>query len=364
VRTTILSVVGARPNFLKAAPLHREFLEHPDRIASVLVHTGQHYDFALSAAFFRDLELSEPDHHLEVGSGSHAVQTAAVMVRFEEVVRARRPDWVVVFGDVNSTLACALVCAKERIPLAHVEAGLRSFDRSMPEEINRVLTDRVSDRLFVTEAAGVDNLRREGVPDVRIHLVGNILIDTLLRFRERALGSDIVGRLGQTPRSYLVWTMHRAGTVDSEERLRSSVDLLRRAAERAPIVFPVHPRTQRSLERCGLWTALRSTPALTLTEPLGYLDFLCLVACSMGVVSDSGGVQAETTFLDVPCLTLRTETEQPVTVDRGTNRLVGLDAELVLRSVDEIREGRAKRACPIPGWDGRTAARITRVMLA
>lgn len=360
---TILSVVGARPNFLKVAPLHREFLKHRERLQSLIVHTGQHYDPAMSDAFFRDLELPKADFHLETGSASHAVQTAHVMMRFEAVVQSVRPDWVVVFGDVNSTLACALVCAKEHIRLAHVEAGLRSFDRRMPEEINRLLTDQVSDLLFVTEQAGVENLLREAVVRERIHLAGNIMIDALIQFEPKAAQSAILQVLRLQPRNYLVITLHRPGNVDSRDTLAELVDLIGRIGARVPLVFPVHPRTLRKLEEFGLIDELRSAPKVHLTEPLGYLDFLCLSKNALGVISDSGGVQAETTHLNVPCLTLRQETEQPVTVDLGTNTLTGLDSEAVLQWLEAVCEGKSKKAQPIPYWDGRTAERITEVLL-
>ncbi len=360
---TILSVVGARPNFLKVAPLHQELLKHRDRFQSLIVHTGQHYDGAMSDVFFRDLELPKADFHLEAGSASHSVQTARVMMRFEEVVRSVRPDWVVVFGDVNSTLGCALVCAKEHIPLAHVEAGLRSFDRRMPEEINRVLTDHVSDLLFVTERVGVENLLREGIAAERIHLSGNIMIDALMQFEAKADLSPILKTLQLQPHNYFVMTLHRAGNVDSRETLAQVVPLIGRIGSRAPLVFPVHPRTLRKLEEFGFLNELRTAPGIHLTEPLGYLDFLCLTKHARGVLSDSGGIQAETTHLNVPCLTLRQETEQPVTVELGTNTLMGFDFEDVLQWVDTVCEGRGKKAQPIHYWDGRTAERITEVLV-
>jgi UDP-N-acetylglucosamine 2-epimerase (non-hydrolysing) len=363
MKKAILSVVGARPNFLKLAPLHQEFSKHATRIKSVTVHTGQHYDFSLSDAFFQDLELPEPDHYLEVGSASHSVQTAKVMMQFGEVIQRDRPDWVIVFGDVNSTLACALVCAKERIPLAHVEAGLRSFDRSMPEEVNRLLTDQVSDLLFVTEAAAVQNLRREGISEDKIHLTGSIMIDALVQFQEKVQFSAVLTRLGVKPKTFFVMTMHRAGNVDSAEKMKQLVELVEQISRKATIVFPLHPRTSRNLKEFSLLEKLQSLPNVHLTEPFRYLDFLCLVKYSLGVLSDSGGIQAETTFLNVPCLTLREETEQPVTIERGTNELVGFDSELIMQRLEDICCGRAKQSRPIPYWDGKTAERITRILL-
>ncbi len=360
---TIISVVGARPNFLKVAPLQLDFRRHPEGVRSVIVHTGQHYDELMSDVFFRDLELPRPDFNLDVRSASHSVQTAQIMIRFEEVLQKVRPDWVVVFGDVNSTLACALVCAKEHIPLAHVEAGLRSFDRGMPEEINRLLTDQISDLLFVTEPAGVANLLREGVPQEKIHLAGNIMIDALVQFEEKAERSQILDDLGLQPKSYFVVTLHRAGNVDSRENLIRLADLMHQISGLAELVFPVHPRTRRNLESFGLLKELSSTPQLKLIEPLGYLHFLGLMKHSLGVLSDSGGVQAETTHLNVPCLTLRRETEQPVTVELGTNTLMDFNPEQIAGWMQSVIEGRGKQAQSIPLWDGRTAERITEVLL-
>jgi len=364
MRKTILSVVGARPNFLKVAPLHREFLRRQDDVRSLIVHTGQHYDAAMSDVFFRDLELPKADFHLESGSASHSVQTARIMTRFEEVVESVRPDWVVVFGDVNSTLACALVCAKEHIPLAHVEAGLRSFDRKMPEEINRLLTDQVSDLLFATEQAGVENLLREGVAAGRIHLTGNVMIDALMQFEAKADRSSILQALRVQPGKYFLITLHRAGNVDSRETLSHLADLVTQTGSRAPVLFPVHPRTSRKLEEFGLLDKLRAESGVQLTEPLGYLDFVCLTKHALGVVSDSGGVQAETTHLNVPCLTLRNETEQLVTVELGTNTLGPGDAEGMLEWVDSVCQGHGKKSQPIPYWDGKAAVRIADVLVA
>ena len=361
---TIISVVGARPNFLKVAPLHREFSKDRNRFRSLILHTGQHYDATMSDAFFRDLELPKADFNLEAGSASHSVQTARIMTRFEEVVQSVRPDWVIVFGDVNSTLGCALVCAKEHIPLAHVEAGLRSFDRRMPEEINRLLTDQVSDLLFVTERAGVENLLREGVGSDRIRLTGNVMIDALMQFETKADRSTILQSLRLQPRNYFVMTLHRAANVDAKGTLAQWVHLIGRIGSRAPLVFPVHPRTLRRLQEFGLLNELSLRSGVQLIEPLGYLDFLCLTKQARGVLSDSGGIQAEATYLNVPCLTLRLETEQPVTVDLGTNTLIGLDFEGVLEWVDAVCEGRGKKAQPIPYWDGKTAERIVDVLLS
>ena len=360
---TIVSVVGARPNFLKVAPLHRQFARIPLQIKSILVHTGQHYDFSMSESFFQDLELPQPHYHLGVGSGTHSTQTARIMRRFEKVIRNERVDGVVVFGDVNSTLACALVCAKERIPLAHVESGLRSFDKSMPEEVNRKLTDQVSDLLFVTEQAGVDNLSSEGIPTGNIHLVGNIMIDELIRSMEKSSRSPVLLELNVSPKTYFLMTMHRADTVDNPEKLQHLAKLIQAISLKTPVIFPLHPRTQRNLKNLAIYKMLRKNPSVHLTEPKRYLDFLQLVRNSLAVLSDSGGIQAETSYLGVPCLTLRDCTEQPVTVELGTNTLVGLDSERILTWIDTIIHHRYKSGRPIPWWDGKTAERITRIML-
>lgn len=360
---TIISVVGARPNFLKVAPLQRQFAQVPEQINSILVHTGQHYDFSMSEAFFRDLDLPRPQYHLGVGSATHSAQTAKIMMRFEEVIQKERIDWVVVFGDINSTLACALVCAKENIRLAHVEAGLRCFDKTMPEEVNRRLTDQVSDLLFVTEQAGVDNLAREGVPGDSVHLVGNIMIDELIRSLQKSANSTALQELGLPFKNYFLMTFHRAETVDNPANLHLLVNLIRDVATQIPVVFPLHPRTKRNLQTFDLYTTLVEIPNLKLTQPKGYLDFLHLIQHSRGVLSDSGGIQAETSYLGVPCLTFRTRTEQPATVALGTNTLVGLDPAEVHASVEEILHGRYKQSHPIPFWDGKTAERIAGVLL-
>ncbi len=356
-------VVGARPNFLKVAPLHKELASHVDSVEKVLVHTGQHYDYLMSEAFFEDLELPKPDFHLGVGSGSHTVQTARIMIGFEKVVCGSRPDLVVVFGDVNSTLACSLVCAKERIPLAHIEAGLRSFDRSMPEEINRLLTDQVSDSLFVTEQAGVSNLLMEGIPREKIFLVGNIMIDSLVQNEQKIMGSKTLERLGLVPKTYFLMTVHRSANVDSAERLLQILNIVKAVTTRGRMIFPVHPRTAKNLEHFGLQETFRSLPNLSLIEPLGYLEFLCLVRNSGLVLSDSGGIQTETSFLGVPCLTLRETTEQPSTIEFGTNVLVGLNTERVLAALDSVLSGRSNKNTTIPLWDGKTAERIARTII-
>jgi len=359
--TKLLNVCGARPNFMKIAALVRAYTEFPD-LESVLVHTGQHYDERMSALFFRELELPEPDVNLEVGSGSHAVQTAEIMRRFEPVLVEQRPDWVVVVGDVNSTIACSLVAAKLGVRVAHVEAGLRSFDRQMPEEINRVLTDQISDLLLVSEPSGVENLLREGVAPQRVHLVGNVMIDTLLRHRERARSSRALFDLRLEAGTYVAVTLHRPSNVDAAEALGEIVAALRIIAQDAAVVFAVHPRTHKRLRETGLLAAFESGPRLRLIEPLGYLDFLHLMANARAVLTDSGGVQEETTILDVPCLTLRRNTERPITLEQGTNRLVAPECDAILAAWRDVEAGRWRRGVTPQLWDGKAGLRIARIL--
>ncbi len=327
-----------------------------------LVHTGQHYDERMSRSFFGDLGIPEPDVNLEVGSGSHAVQTAEVMKRFEPVCLERRPDWVVVVGDVNSTFACALVAAKLEIKVAHVEAGLRSFDRTMPEEINRVLTDAISDLLLVSEPSGVENLRKEGVEDRKIHLVGNVMIDTLLQNRRRADESPILHQLGLRPKEYAVLTLHRPSNVDHPETFTQILTALERIARDMPIVFPVHPRSRKNIAAMGLDARVNAAANIKLIEPLGYLDFLKLTADSSLVLTDSGGIQEETTILGVPCLTLRENTERPVTITQGTNRLAGSTTAGILQAYDAVRKNPPTGKRP-DLWDGQAAQRIVDILM-
>lgn len=358
----ILSVAGARPNFMKIGPVHRALLASDARFESRIVHTGQHYDDEMSDVFFRQLRLPEPDVHLGVGSASHAVQTARIMQAFETVVEQEDPDLVLVVGDVNSTVACALVAAKLHVPVAHVEAGLRSFDRRMPEEINRILTDRLSDFLFVTERSGVENLRAEGVEEDRIHFVGNVMIDSLVRFREKARDRPVRRELELGDRDYLLMTMHRPANVDRAGPLRRVVEMMELLAEQRTLVFPMHPRTRKSLERHGLWGRAEALEGLRVVEPLGYLDFLHLMEHANVVVTDSGGIQEETTYLEVPCLTVRESTERPATVEMGTNELVPLDPGLISDQVARIlADGPPSGQVP-PLWDGEAARRIVEVL--
>ena len=358
----ILSVCGARPNFMKIAPII-DALKTSGRARSLLVHTGQHYDEKMSDLFFRELGIPEPDMNLEVGSATHAVQTAEVMKRFEPVCVEHKPDWVLVVGDVNSTIACALVAAKLGIRIAHVEAGLRSFDRSMPEEINRVLTDAISDLLFVTEPSGVENLRREGIADEKVHFVGNVMIDTLLRCRDRADRSTILSRLGVSPKGYAAVTLHRPSNVDDAAAFGGILTAFETIARDMPIVFPIHPRSRKNLTTLGLEGRLARLTNLKLIEPLGYLDFMKLTADAAVVLTDSGGIQEETTILGVPCLTLRHNTERPVTITQGTNRLTGNDPAAILTAYREARD-RPPTARKAPDlWDGRAAERIVRILI-
>jgi UDP-N-acetylglucosamine 2-epimerase (non-hydrolysing) len=402
----ILIVVGARPNFMKAAPIIAAIQKHNATVAEqcsegekidvCLVHTGQHYDDVMSRSFFTDLNLPEPDVHLNVGSASHAVQTAEIMKKFEEVVLAKKPEYVFVVGDVNSTLACALVTAKisfdadgTRPRIVHVESGLRSFDRQMPEEINRVLTDHISDVLFVTEESGVQNLVNEGISPDKMHFVGNTMIDSLLAFKDRAEGSTILEDLGLRRRSgingsakpaeeatrYALLTLHRPSNVDNPETFLDIVGGLDELASSCPIVFPAHPRTQRRISEFGLkfvrsvgagqnggGTCDKQSSGIILTQPLGYLDFLCLMKHAAIVVTDSGGIQEETTCLGVPCVTVRDTTERPVTSERGTNVIAGTNKNIIR---DAIRHqlGKAYSNSVPEKWDGHAATRMLKVLL-
>jgi len=328
------------------------------------VHTGQHYDAAMSQTFFEELGIPRPDLNLEVGSGTHAAQTAAIMSRFEPVLLKYRPDLVLVVGDVNSTLACSVTAAKLGVAVAHVEAGLRSFDRSMPEEINRVVTDALSDLLFTTCEEANENLRREGLPDEKVFFVGNVMIDTLIRHRELAARSAILAEMSLAPKQYALVTLHRPSNVDDEQALRAIVSALARIERQVPIVFPVHPRTRRRVAEFGLEAEIAGMKRLILTEPLGYLDFLNLMMHARLVLTDSGGIQEETTFLRVPCLTLRENTERPVTISQGTNCLVGMDERRIVEGAERILTNGAIRACRIPPlWDGKAAQRIVDIVV-
>lgn len=356
----ITAVVGARPNFVKIAALFAELRDFPE-VRWSLIHTGQHYDARMSETFFEDLEIPAQDVNLEVRSDSQVVQVAEILLRLAPVLAQDRPDVVVVVGDVNSTLAGALVAVKMGIPLAHVEAGLRSFDRTMPEEINRVLTDAVADYCFTTEPEANRNLLREGIPEERIYYVGNLMIDTLFRFRERAASSDILEKLKLTPRQFAVLTLHRPSNVDDPRTLSRTLDAIARLQRDLPVIFPIHPRTQDRLQH--LPETIVKVGGLRLIEPLPYLDFIQLMANAACVLTDSGGIQEETTALGVPCLTLRTTTERPITVIQGTNRIVGLDPQKIEAAWEEICRGEWPMGRLPALWDGKAAGRVIKVLL-
>jgi UDP-N-acetylglucosamine 2-epimerase (non-hydrolysing) len=360
----ILCVVGARPNFMKMAPLLRALNERAQAARPILVHTGQHYDAEMSEQLFAGLGLPAPDINLDVRSGSHAVQTAEVMRRFEPVVDAARPSCVVVVGDVNSTLACSLVAAKKGVAVAHVEAGLRSFDRTMPEEINRVLTDQISDLLYTTERSAAENLRREGIPAERVHFVGNLMIDSLTASRRHAVAPQVVLERSGADASILeanegfgVVTLHRPSNVDRREDLEEALVLLREVSAKLPLVWLLHPRTRGNIERFGL-AGLTATPRIALLPPQGHLEMVGLMSAATLVITDSGGIQEETTALGVPCLTMRENTERPITVEQGTNVLIGRDRARTRECVRAILDGAGKRGRAPELWDGRTAPRI------
>jgi UDP-N-acetylglucosamine 2-epimerase (non-hydrolysing) len=357
----IINVVGARPNLMKIAPLMNAYAKC-DSIEPLLVHTGQHYDENMSDLFFRQLGIPEPDLNLEVGSASHAAQTAEIMKAFEPVVLDHKPDAVLVVGDVNSTIACGTVAVKLGVKLIHVEAGLRSFDRTMPEEINRLITDAISDLLFCTEQSGVDNLRREGVPEEKIHLVGNVMIDTLLQHRAKADQSTILEALALADGSYAVVTLHRPANVDNRENLEGLIEALEQIQNDLTVVFPAHPRTRAKFEAFGMGARLAAMSNLRILDPIGYLDFLKLIASARLVLTDSGGIQEETTILRVPCLTLRENTERPITLEVGSNRLVGSDPSKIIAAYREAATGCAADSKIPPLWDGRAAERIVEVL--
>ena len=357
----IVNVAGARPNFMKIAPLMEAYREFP-AIEPVLVHTGQHYDERMSELFFRQLGIPEPDVNLGVGSGSHGVQTGRIMAAFEPVLVEMRPHAVVVVGDVNSTIACGLVAVKLGVKLAHVEAGLRSGDRSMPEEINRILTDAIGDLLFCSEQSGVDNLRREGVPAERIFLVGNVMIDTLLKNRAKAMASTILEDLDLQAGQFAALTLHRPSNVDDPKVLGRILDALEVIQRELPIICPIHPRTRRNLDGSAIGQRVLAMPKLRLIEPASYLDFLKLMASAKLVLTDSGGIQEETTILGVPCLTLRDTTERPITVQVGTNTVVGTDPERIIAAYREAVGGRRGHTGTPPLWDGKAAHRIAEIL--
>ena len=357
----ILSVVGARPNFVKVAPLIKEMQRYP-QMHSALVHTGQHYDTSMSEQFFAELEISPPDFNLGVGSGTHAVQTAEVMRRLEPILVAERPDLVLVVGDVNSTLAAALTAVKLGIPVAHVEAGLRSFDRTMPEEINRILTDAIADLLFVTEESGWQNLLREGIEPGKIHFVGNVMIDALQMFRPKWEHSSIFKRLALDPdRPYGILTLHRPSNVDDPVILMNLLRVLQELARHLPLIFPVHPRVRPRLRALGYSSSHRE--GIAYLDPLGYLDFIALVSRARLILTDSGGLQEESSVLGVPCLTLRDTTERPVTITHGTNRVIGTDPRRIMNEARVALNRPPQAVGRPPLWDGQASERIVNLLL-
>jgi UDP-N-acetylglucosamine 2-epimerase (non-hydrolysing) len=358
INKNIYLVAGARPNFIKLAPLVWALNSRQD-IPFQIVHTGQHYDRAMSQAFFDVLNIPEPNINLEVGSGEQNIQTARILERFDGLLQENPPSVVVVFGDVNSTLACSLAAAKRLIPVAHVEAGLRSFDRSMPEEINRLVTDAISDLLLVSENSGIINLKHDGIPDEKVRLVGNIMIDSLIKMLPKALERQTAAHLGIEPGQYALLTLHRPSNVDDPRTLSQLLNLFADLSRKLPIVFPVHPRTKKQIESVGF-----STPVdFRMVEPVDYLDSLCLQKQSRMVLTDSGGIQEETSCLGIPCLTLRQKTERPVTVQYGTSTIVGNNETLIREIFEQILAGHYKQGQPIPLWDGHTAERVADCLL-
>jgi UDP-N-acetylglucosamine 2-epimerase (non-hydrolysing) len=368
----VIQVVGARPNFMKVAPLHRA-IKNLAGWTSKIVHTGQHFDAKMSDIFFTQLELPKPDFFLGIGGGSHTEVTAKIMLAFEKIVESEKPDLIIVVGDVTSTLACTLVAIKMGIPLAHVEAGLRSGDRTMPEEINRILTDSVANYLFVTEQSGLDHLKREGVPDEKVFFAGNVMIDSLVRYQEKAKSSTILEELGLQASDlenrrevsrlyetdYIVMTMHRPANVDTETGLRSILELIELSTAKTKVVFPIHPRTRSNMAKFGLEDTLTQNKNLILTEPLGYLEFIQLMTHAKAILTDSGGIQEETTYLGIPCLTFRDSTERPITVTLGTNQLLAdLNPKITFAALEEILAGHHKKGQIPPLWDGHAAERI------
>lgn len=363
----IINVVGARPNFMKMAPIIEAFNRHPAHFHHVLVHTGQHYDEKMSKAFFVDLGMPKPDIDLGVGSGSHAEQTARIMVEFEKVCQRENPDLVVVVGDVNSTMACTITAKKLGIKVAHVEAGLRSRDMSMPEEINRLCTDVLCDYLFTTDHFANENLRAEGVPDAKIFFVGNVMIDTLIKHRAMAAKLDLMERLGLRSRGFATLTLHRPSNVDDKTTLQGILEALTEIAQELPIVFPVHPRTRKMAEQFGLshfFSTGDMVKGVWITEPLGYLEFLHLNMNARMVLTDSGGLQEEATVLGIPCITMRTNTERPITCTVGTNVIVGNDKEKILAQARKILGEEVVKGGIPEKWDGRAAERIVEALLS
>jgi UDP-N-acetylglucosamine 2-epimerase (non-hydrolysing) len=369
MKKKIMLVAGARPNFVKIAPLLHEISNYKKHFSTVLVHTGQHYDFKMSEIFFKDLNIPEPDIHLNVGSGSHASQTANIMTAFEKVVLKEKPAVIVVVGDVNSTVACSLVASKLNVKVAHVEAGLRSFDRTMPEEINRIVTDSLSDYLFVSEQSGLKNLKKEGISTEKVFFVGNVMIDTLFSNRDKINKSAILENLfpkktpsPSQPVPYAVLTLHRPGNVDAKQAVAEIYTILKKVSGLIKIIYPIHPRALKMIEAHSYLQKFKRLNNLTMIEPLGYIDFMKLVSAAAFVLTDSGGIQEETTVLKVPCLTMRGNTERPVTITAGTNILVGRSHSQIVKYSHQILAGKFKHGKTPKLWDGKTAGRIVKIL--
>lgn len=354
-------VVGARPNFMKMAPLYREFSKYPDEFEVKLIHTGQHYDEKMSKFFFDDLELPIPDEYLEVGSGTHGEQTAKIIARYEKVLFRDKPDVVIVAGDVNSTVACALDAVKLHIPVAHLEAGLRSFARTMPEEINRIMTDAISDYLLTPSPDADKNLMNEGVSADKIYYVGNIMIDSLVRFRDKAQKSEILEKYSLDEQKYALITLHRPSNVDNKRGFEIILDAFAEISKHIKLVFPIHPRSKKQLKTFNLTEKVEKCKDLLLIEPVGYYDFIKLQMESKFILTDSGGIQEESTFMGIPCLTLRKQTERPITITEGTNKLVKLKTKNIIDAAMTIIEGNYKQGKIPQYWDGETAARIVKI---
>jgi UDP-N-acetylglucosamine 2-epimerase (non-hydrolysing) len=357
----VISVVGARPNFMKIAPIHKAFLKYKDTVTHLICHTGQHYDEKMSKVFFEDLELPKPDFYLGIGSGSHAEQTGKIMMEFEKILLEEKPDLVLVVGDVNSTIACTLTASKLHIKTVHVEAGLRSGDRKMPEEVNRLLTDAISDYLFVTEKSGMENLKKEGVSDDKVFFTGNVMIDSLTHYLEKAADSKIMNEMGLTSGQYVLVTLHRPSNVDDETQLRRLFKMLAKISEGRKVIFPIHPRTRKNLDNFNITDHLNGQ--IILTEPIGYIDFLSLTKNAQLILTDSGGIQEESTFLGVQCITLRTSTERPITVEIGTNQLLGTDLDKAEEAAMKVLAGAIKSGQVPELWDGKAAERITKILV-